>query len=69
MTENSLFTRLNFLGIDDHTRRELAEIWKLLELRMPEIMQGFYHHINAFSEMKAMVGVKQDYLVKRQTEH
>jgi len=46
--------QLEFFQIDTETRRNLKELWPLIQEQLPRILDAFYAHLRAWPEMMAM---------------
>jgi methyl-accepting chemotaxis protein len=67
--EARISERLAFFHIDETVRQEISEIWRLAEPKIPEILVRFYEHLHKIPQLSEMIGSRQQYLVKRQSEH
>lgn len=52
----SIANRISFLGIDDETRRALAEFLPIVEPALPGFLDKFYEHIAAWPNLVAIFG-------------
>lgn len=59
MTTDTAFdreTRLRFMRIDARTGELLREFWRIVEPALPTILEGFYRHVTAESQLARMIG-------------
>ena len=61
--------RLKFLHIDQETRQTLAAFWKIVQPRMPQILDGFYNHVGTVPALAKLVGGDSARLKKAQNAH
>lgn len=66
-TERS--TRLRFMRITPETSELLREFWKVIEPKLPQILEGFYRHVSAEPKLAAMLGSDIPRLKKVQGSH
>jgi methyl-accepting chemotaxis protein len=62
-------TRMRFMRIDAKTSEHLREFWKVVEPRLPEVLEGFYRHVTAEPELARMLGSDVPRLKKAQSSH
>ena len=67
--DGDLATRVRFLRITPSTTAVLRELWKIVEPKLPAILDEFYEHVTSEPALKAMVGSKVPTLKRAQTEH
>jgi hemoglobin-like flavoprotein len=53
-TDNSILSRLDFIGIDHETREALRELQPLISGTLPAILDPFYSHIKKYPDMAKM---------------
>lgn len=58
-----------FLGIDEETRKDLRDIWKVIEPSLPDIIKRFYAHLGREEHLRKLIGNQQERLLKAQTDH
>ncbi|SNB68636.1 Methyl-accepting chemotaxis protein [Rhodoblastus acidophilus] len=61
--------RLKFFVIRPEERRVLPEIWKAVEPKLPEIIDGFYAHAADVPHLDGMIAGKCPHLKRAQTGH
>ncbi len=61
--------RLRFLAIRAEERRLLPEFLKVLEPKLPEILEGFYAHAGGFPNLAKLVGDQSGRLKQAQSGH
>ncbi len=66
-TERS--TRMRFMRITPETSSLLREFWKVVEPKLPQILEGFYRHVSAEPNLAAMLGSDIPRLKKVQGSH
>ncbi len=69
MHDYNVSERLQFLGLDADTRKELGAVWALAGPALPDILARFYDHLRTIPRLGEMIGSRQPSLVKRQSEH
>jgi hypothetical protein len=67
--DGDLATRVRFLRITPATTAVLQELWKLVEPKLPAILDDFYAHVTSEPRLKAMVGDMVPTLKRAQTTH
>lgn len=67
--EDRICNRLVFFGINQTVQDDIVSIWKLVRPKIPEVLTRFYEHLHKVPELSEMIGTRQSYLVKRQSEH
>jgi archaellum component FlaC len=67
--DGDLATRVRFLRITPSKTAALRELWKLVEPKLPAILDDFYEHVTSEPSLKAMVGNKVPALKRAQTTH
>ena len=68
-TDGDLATRMRFLRIGPSTTTVLRELWKLVEPKLPTILDGFYEHVALEPRLKALVADKVPALKRAQASH
>jgi methyl-accepting chemotaxis protein len=61
--------RLRFISIRSEDRRLLPEFWKLVEPKLPEILDGFYAHAQSVPHLANLMGAKASRLKQSQASH
>lgn len=61
--------RIAFMQIDDATGAALREFWPVVEKSLPDILEGFYAHVEGVPELARMVGGQSARLKDAQTSH
>ncbi|MBB4196651.1 hypothetical protein CCR94_20320 [Rhodoblastus sphagnicola] len=61
--------RLKYFVIRPEERRLLPEIWKAVQPRLPEIIDGFYAHASSVPHLDGMIAGKCPHLKRAQTGH
>jgi len=71
MNRNSLDRegRLRFMRITEQTKSTLQEFWKIVEPRLPDVLDAFYAHVSTVPQLSAMVGSQSSRLKIVQREH
>lgn len=54
IADNSIQSRLDFIGIDNATREALRELQPLIASTLPAILEPFYSHIKKYPDMAKM---------------
>ncbi|HSP23593.1 MAG TPA: globin-coupled sensor protein [Saliniramus sp.] len=67
--EDKIAERVAFFDISEDVRKEIVGIWRMSEKKIPEILTRFYDHLHKIPHLSEMIGSRQTYLVKRQSEH
>ncbi len=49
-------TRMRFMRISEETGVLLREFWKVVEPKLPQILEGFYRHVTGEPQLAALVG-------------
>ncbi|MCZ8313543.1 MAG: globin-coupled sensor protein [Phreatobacter sp.] len=62
-------TRMRFMRISPETSILLREFWKVVEPKLPQILEGFYRHVSAEPKLAAMLGNDIPRLKKVQGSH
>ena len=62
-------TRLRFLGIDEELGAILRDVWKEIDPKLPDILDGFYRHVTAVPQLAKMIGNDIPRLKKAQGSH
>lgn len=65
----SLGERLQFAGIDDETRRDIRDVWLIIEAKLPQLLTDFYAYLGKTPAMAALVGNQQGRLKTAQRQH
>ncbi len=60
---------LKLLGVDAQVRQILPEAWKIIEPKLPEILDGFYALAGSVPELAKLVGDQTPRLKKAQENH
>ena len=68
-SETSLDERLHFLGLGENERTALRNFWPVVEARLPEILEGFYSHIQQVPELSRLISGGTDRLKQAQATH
>lgn len=68
-TQTDNLFRLKFMQIDQTTRQVLAKFWKVVQPRMPQILDGFYNHVGTVPALAKLVGSDSSRLKKAQHAH
>jgi Protoglobin/Methyl-accepting chemotaxis protein (MCP) signalling domain len=61
--------RLRFMGITDETGALLREMWKIIEPKLPTILDDFYRHVTKEPRLAEMIGSDQQRLKAAQGSH
>ena len=61
--------RLRFMRVTDKTGVALREFWKLVEPKLPEILDAFYNHVAMVPQLSSMVGNQIPRLKMAQGSH
>ena len=61
--------RLRFLRINAETSAILRDLWPKVAAALPDILDGFYHHVTSEQKLAGMLGTKVDRLKKVQGSH
>jgi methyl-accepting chemotaxis protein len=72
MSENSNTdrdARLKFMRIDERASAVLRDIWKDIEPKLPEILDGFYRHVTSIPKLGQLIGKDEPRLKKAQGSH
>ncbi|WP_305846560.1 globin-coupled sensor protein [Microvirga sp. VF16] len=64
-----LAERLEFIGIDDGTCRDLRTIWQEISPELPKILERFYAHMHRQPRLSKLIGTQQSRLVSAQLQH
>ena len=62
-------TRLKFMGVDQETRKLLAEFWKVVEPRLGVILDDFYRHAAESPALARLIGEQRTRLKSAQQGH
>ena len=57
------------MPVTEQTGQNLREFWKLIEPRLPQILDAFYQHIQAVPQLAGMVGSQIPRLKQAQGAH
>ena len=70
MAENSKIGKdLDFVGIDENTRKALRDFWPALEKNLPELLSAFYAKIVTIPSLAAILGEQSERLKGAQSAH
>ncbi|MBI5260807.1 MAG: globin-coupled sensor protein [Bradyrhizobium sp.] len=61
--------RLHFMGIEPRTGEVLREFWKIVEPKLPGILEGFYDHVTGEPSLARLIGNDMPRLKKAQGAH
>ncbi|WP_215907033.1 globin-coupled sensor protein [Phreatobacter aquaticus] len=67
--EGDRTTRMRFMRIDAATSEHLREFWKVVEPRLPEVLEAFYRHVMAEQQLAKMLGSDVPRLKTAQSSH
>src|SRR3569833_452196 len=60
---------MRFMQISNATGEALREFWKVIEPKLPEILDGFYNHLASEPELAKLVGNQTPRLKQAQGSH
>jgi methyl-accepting chemotaxis protein len=67
--DGDLDTRMRFMRISADDSALLRDLWRVVEPKLPAILEGFYQHVTSEPSLKGMVGEKIPQLKRAQTQH
>lgn len=65
----ALQERLRFAGIDEETRNDIREVWRIVEPKLSALLADFYAYLGRTPAMAALVGSQQGRLQGAQRQH
>jgi methyl-accepting chemotaxis protein len=68
-SDGDLVTRTRFMRISPATTAVLEAFWKVVEPKLPAILEGFYQHVASEPHLREMVGQDIPRLKRAQTTH
>jgi methyl-accepting chemotaxis protein len=69
ITQDTTRRRVAFAGIDEATRKELRQLWSVVEPSLEGILTRFYAHLVTEPKLKALLGDRQASLESAQKVH